>query len=440
MRLTRDFKETVNARIQKDSTFATALLNEAISLFFNGEPETARLILRDLINSTIGFEELAAKTSKPSKSLHRMLSAKGNPTMDNLNMILNVLRKKLDVDTKIQFVSPKASETTYTIEYWIEATQFSSKEELTKHIEQKLSKFLPDTKFEIEEKTKYLLLRIISTEIGICRCYKGLGFQREWSFRAKDELADSLRSEAYPILAEIELRLRSFINQAMIEVFGFDWWNLYAPENLREKVKEDQTKLHQQIELTSFSQLIVILTAKFQEWTDNQEVTVNDFYELLSKCNSVEDIKQEVNNRRKIISFWDDIFSSYFDDKNAWIQLEKNINEQIIPTRNKVMHHRLILRHDLKKLEECRDEMRRLLDSAKPNLSDVELEEIQPSVKIILKSTMAINLMKAGMSALKAIQQSGSLRKLGMLASEAIQSDSFMKAMPAPAAINEASG
>ena len=104
MPLTRDFKETVNARIQKDSNFATALLNEAISLFLNGEPETARLILRDLINSTIGFEELATKTSKPSKSLHRMLSAKGNLTMDNLTIILNVLCKKLDVDTKIQFV------------------------------------------------------------------------------------------------------------------------------------------------------------------------------------------------------------------------------------------------------------------------------------------------------------------------------------------------
>jgi DNA-binding phage protein len=105
MTLTRDFKETVNTRIQSDPTFATALFDEAISLFLNGEPETARLILRDLINSTVGFEELAIETSKPSKSLHRMLSAKGNPTMDNLTIILNVLRKKLDVDIKVQTVS-----------------------------------------------------------------------------------------------------------------------------------------------------------------------------------------------------------------------------------------------------------------------------------------------------------------------------------------------
>ncbi|WP_353933293.1 transcriptional regulator (plasmid) [Okeanomitos corallinicola TIOX110] len=102
MALTRDFKETVNARVQRDSEFAIALLDEAISLFLNGEPETARLILRDIVNATVGFEQLAIETSKPSKSLHRMLSAKGNPTMDNLTAIFNVLRKKLNVDIQVK--------------------------------------------------------------------------------------------------------------------------------------------------------------------------------------------------------------------------------------------------------------------------------------------------------------------------------------------------
>lgn len=105
MTLTRDFRETINKRVQRDPEFAAALLDEAVSLFLNGEPETARLVLRDLVNATVGFEELAVETSKPSKSLHRMLSAKGNPTMDNLTIILNVLRKKLHVDIKVQIVS-----------------------------------------------------------------------------------------------------------------------------------------------------------------------------------------------------------------------------------------------------------------------------------------------------------------------------------------------
>lgn len=104
MTLTRDFKETVQARVQREPAFATALLDEAVSLLLNGEPETARLILRELVNATVGFEELAIATVLPSKSLQRMLSAKGNPTMDNLTNILNVLCKKLNVGLEVHTV------------------------------------------------------------------------------------------------------------------------------------------------------------------------------------------------------------------------------------------------------------------------------------------------------------------------------------------------
>ena len=63
----------------------------------------ARLILRDLVNATVGFEKLTAITGKPSKSLHRMLSKIGNPTIDNLAAILDVLRRKLgaEIQTKV---------------------------------------------------------------------------------------------------------------------------------------------------------------------------------------------------------------------------------------------------------------------------------------------------------------------------------------------------
>ena len=104
-KITRDAKLTIQERIQADHAFAAALLNEAASLFLNGEPETARLILRDLVNATVGFEELAKETARPSKSLHRMLSARGNPTMDNLTAILQVLRNRLGVSLDVQVIS-----------------------------------------------------------------------------------------------------------------------------------------------------------------------------------------------------------------------------------------------------------------------------------------------------------------------------------------------
>jgi DNA-binding phage protein len=105
MVLSRDASVTVIDRIRRDPEFAVGLLDEAVSLFLNGEPDVARLVLRDLVNGTIGFEGLAVATSKPSKSLHRMLSAKGNPTMDNLTLIFGVLRRELGVEFQVEMVA-----------------------------------------------------------------------------------------------------------------------------------------------------------------------------------------------------------------------------------------------------------------------------------------------------------------------------------------------
>lgn len=101
MGLTRDFKQTMVERAARDPDFAKALLDEAATLFLNGEPETARLILRDLVNATVGFEALALKTDKNGKSLHRMLSASGNPTMDNLAAIFDAVRSALHVQLEV---------------------------------------------------------------------------------------------------------------------------------------------------------------------------------------------------------------------------------------------------------------------------------------------------------------------------------------------------
>lgn len=104
MALTRDFKETVAARVQSDPAFAQALLDEAISLFVNGEPESAKLILRDLVNATIGFEALAEEIHKPAKSLHRMLSQSGNPTMSNISAVFAAIKRALKAEAHTQVV------------------------------------------------------------------------------------------------------------------------------------------------------------------------------------------------------------------------------------------------------------------------------------------------------------------------------------------------
>ena len=104
MALTRDFKLTVIERVTREPAFAQALLDEAATLFLNGEPDTARLVLRDLVNATLGFEQLATQTAKPSKSLHRMLSAQGNPSMDNLAAIFRAIRDRLNLNIEARSV------------------------------------------------------------------------------------------------------------------------------------------------------------------------------------------------------------------------------------------------------------------------------------------------------------------------------------------------
>jgi DNA-binding phage protein len=101
MALTRDFKETIGARAKRDPRFREALFTEAINAYLEGDTAEGRAILRDLVNATVGFEGLAAEIHKPSKSLHRMLAPRGNPSTDNFFSILSALQKKTRVKLRV---------------------------------------------------------------------------------------------------------------------------------------------------------------------------------------------------------------------------------------------------------------------------------------------------------------------------------------------------
>ena len=103
MALTREFKETFVERIESEPEFASAILKEAITVYLNGEADIARMVLRDLVNATIGFETLSSVANIPSKSLHRMLSDRGNPSMTNFSTIVAALSDhlKVSIETKV---------------------------------------------------------------------------------------------------------------------------------------------------------------------------------------------------------------------------------------------------------------------------------------------------------------------------------------------------
>jgi DNA-binding phage protein len=99
--LTRDFRITIVARARRDHRFCEGLLTEAINDYLAGETGVGRSILRDLVNATIGFEKLGLEIGKPSKSLHRMLAARGNPSSENFFEIVQALQRHLRVKLRV---------------------------------------------------------------------------------------------------------------------------------------------------------------------------------------------------------------------------------------------------------------------------------------------------------------------------------------------------
>jgi hypothetical protein len=67
MPLTRDFKETIRDRVQRDAKFRKELLREGLEAMLSGDIAVAKTILRDYINATVGFSGLAQATHIPPK-------------------------------------------------------------------------------------------------------------------------------------------------------------------------------------------------------------------------------------------------------------------------------------------------------------------------------------------------------------------------------------
>lgn len=105
MPLTRDFKQTVKARIEREPEFRDSLLREGVDCFLQGDMETGKAILRDLINATVGFQKLGEVTQTSAKSLMRMFSDTGNPKAENLFSVISHLQAENGVQLSVHSTS-----------------------------------------------------------------------------------------------------------------------------------------------------------------------------------------------------------------------------------------------------------------------------------------------------------------------------------------------
>ena len=104
MALTRDFKRTVQARAQRDPAFREALLKDGVECLLSGDVETAKVVLRDYINATIGFEQLGSLANRPPKSLMRMFGPAGNPHVRNLFEVISHMQKHEGIQLEVEVV------------------------------------------------------------------------------------------------------------------------------------------------------------------------------------------------------------------------------------------------------------------------------------------------------------------------------------------------
>jgi DNA-binding phage protein len=101
MALTREFRQTVQLRVQRDPAFARALLGEAVQAMLAGDLDTGKALARDYINAAIGFEELGRRMGASPKSVMRMFSVAGNPQARNLFAVLELLQSNAGVRLKV---------------------------------------------------------------------------------------------------------------------------------------------------------------------------------------------------------------------------------------------------------------------------------------------------------------------------------------------------
>ena len=105
MALTREYKQTVLARIKRDPKFAQALYVEAVNALIEGETDEGLSMLRDLVHAGITFKELSKQTGLGEKALHRMLSHRGNPTTKNLFAVTKIISQALGIKPQLKLAA-----------------------------------------------------------------------------------------------------------------------------------------------------------------------------------------------------------------------------------------------------------------------------------------------------------------------------------------------
>ena len=89
---------------RSDPAFREELLKQGVECLLAGDVDAGKIVLRDYINATIGFEELGLLTDKSPKSLMRMFGPAGNPQARNLFEVIGHIQEHEGVQLEVNTV------------------------------------------------------------------------------------------------------------------------------------------------------------------------------------------------------------------------------------------------------------------------------------------------------------------------------------------------
>ena len=98
MAKTRSYHDSLTESL-KDPKEAGAYLNASLE---ENDPELFLLALRNVAEAQGGLSKFAKKAKLNRESLYRMLSEEGNPQLDSLSQLLDVMGFRLAVGLKIR--------------------------------------------------------------------------------------------------------------------------------------------------------------------------------------------------------------------------------------------------------------------------------------------------------------------------------------------------
>ena len=104
MALTREFRRSVTARMQRDRIFRKALLVEGVQALLDGDVESGKTVLRQYIRATGGFERLGREAGIPAKSLLHMFGKSGDPAMVKLVEVLLCLEARDKIRLRVRAI------------------------------------------------------------------------------------------------------------------------------------------------------------------------------------------------------------------------------------------------------------------------------------------------------------------------------------------------